>query len=654
MNPKLWILFLCLAAGCSGHLAPPPLPSSGEISTHADYGLEALREACQSIPGARFREYRKECECPGTQMKGNPPELFQSVWGARCESPEVVEPPAYDNDCQGSDGLQEAYLQGGIDQLNRCTKSILRFHRTSLGFQVGALSRPAAMDFARWLDSARSGLYAKLWATPEDLYFNSSITVLVGRVRIDDNFIRELVAAPSVGEKQRYHLTVVEPDPAAVGEVLGHPIDVPKPLPEAPAPIQDRFPLAAIVKQTYDRLVADNLNTPALRVGGDCRHYCVIEQVLYQEGDWRAVRQRHYMGGVPFRDVVRYGNGIARAYLQLGLRGGVSTITFLEGSDRFLVYDRQWNLIGDQRFDSSAAQARARDFASRVPVATSPAGRNVGFCESLPTNEGLTSAVVRGPVESSLLGWTNHPFDGLLDLIDGVFLEPENTHGQAVAETLIDTFAEAKLIPLSTETCLTEYPRWAPTLQRAGVKVMTLSGTIPVDTRWCDAFYDPQRYLGPNQPFLWVVAAGNAGQRNPNRRCPQTTPHRDNLLVVAGGEDRLWSGSDYGVDYADLAASPKASRSADVGTSFSAPRVAAVAAQLADRFPSLTPEDLKNILMKSAHVPSPSLDVRSGGALDACGARGLGEAVGRLSVEQRRSLTDAEWKRLAERNPCRR
>jgi hypothetical protein len=133
-----------------------------------------------------------------------------------------------------------------------------------------------------------------------------------------------------------------------------------------------------------------------------------------------------------------------------------------------------------------------------------------------------------------------------------------------------------------------------------------------------------------NSPFLWVVGAGNDGERidvASSRSCPSNLGARENLIVVAashGDEDWISGESTYGSQFADIVADgmDPASPHGKPATSYSTPRVSAVAADLARKFPTLSVAAIRMALLTSAHIREgywgklQPAEVRSGGFLN--------------------------------------
>lgn len=150
--------------------------------------------------------------------------------------------------------------------------------------------------------------------------------------------------------------------------------------------------------------------------------------------------------------------------------------------------------------------------------------------------------------------------------------------------------------------------------------------------------------------LLWVYSASNDEEEGGRLACPQKRlAGKPNAIIVAGSEgDRLFWGSNYGLAYADIAASARDVEGGEGwGTSFASPRVAAVATALAAAFPSLEPEDVRTaLLVSSRETPDLRGKVRSGGVLDPRAAARLAKELDELRAgmprAQRLSWADVE------------
>lgn len=662
-NVVMLPVFLLVLA-CSGEDRAEALGRGSPAAvTDNLYGLEGLREACAKVPGARFREHKKECECSSLQFKDEPGQVFSTIEGGSCSS--LGRPvPLTSERCSGEGAFKEAYLANGIDGLNGCLRNLLNFRSTHFGIQLSKdMLAKDALKIARRLDNDGGKLFAKLWPTAEPYFFNSSVLMLTGPVKIDERFIRSVLQPPNLYEKGRYQTTFVEPDPNVVFESLGHPLDPPRPLAPIPDRVRQDAPWLDYAARIYESVTSDNLSREDLAVGGDCRKHCSILLELGSSPEYgmRAVREKRYLWGAPYRDVVRFlstKSGELLGLMQLNLRGSFSTLLLIHrfiDQDRLLsrvrVFDRRWNNLGEITFSLLEGVSEKENLIGSLSYVSAREPSGIVLCEAVDLkgfeDEGLLNTLRRSvEAGTTLFGWMNNPGDSiarwvspLIELSEGALpVAGSASHGVSVARVLY----QRPIIPISMPSCLKEFSLWSPLTRAKAIRVVNFSGSYPVDSAWCQRDFPVRDIFSDQARELWVTAAGNSGVRNPTDRCPQSLGVRKNLIVVAGGTSRgLWRDSDYGSSYADIAADPKSETEGEgPGTSFSAPRVADVAAQLSARFPELPVQTIRLALLAGASVPAYPLEVRSGGALNSNDAHWFAE-----QFSANRALT---WDRLFE------
>ncbi len=133
-----------------------------------------------------------------------------------------------------------------------------------------------------------------------------------------------------------------------------------------------------------------------------------------------------------------------------------------------------------------------------------------------------------------------------------------------------------------------------------GARIVNMSFAGPPDPRLRDALLKASR-----KGMVLIAAAGNAGPKSP----PLYPAADSNVIAVTAtdAEDALFSGANRGNHIAVaapgvdvLVPSPDASYQLTTGTSVAAAEVSGVAALLIERNPSLTPEDVRRILMRTA------------------------------------------------------
>jgi subtilisin family serine protease len=165
-------------------------------------------------------------------------------------------------------------------------------------------------------------------------------------------------------------------------------------------------------------------------------------------------------------------------------------------------------------------------------------------------------------------------------------------------------------------------------LRAVNPQVVNISQTFDEDVADCEAFFGPV-FDEFRERVLFIVGAGNSGDRNPQTVCPGSLGHKyPNVVSVAGVDDGgeiHWS-SNYGAEVVQLAApfctavlgkngAAETSPSKDCGTSFSAPLVANAALRVLADNPKMKPSEIRDLLLQSCS--DEGLDVACGGVLDA-------------------------------------
>jgi hypothetical protein len=194
-------------------------------------------------------------------------------------------------------------------------------------------------------------------------------------------------------------------------------------------------------------------------------------------------------------------------------------------------------------------------------------------------------------------------------------------HGASVANLAIQD-TQFSAISITSDQCFSHYKYWKDNVKHF-VRVINVSANFYYDQLSCESESRFKDSMGdPEQPFFWVLSSGNDYRRSLTPEsaslCPQSWGPRSNMIVVSATDAEY---ANTGVDYADIAADGHGYYPGQEGTSFAAPKVARVAALLAQEFPSLTNQQIRDSIMQGARIPRPRLPVRSGGILDEAGAR---------------------------------
>ncbi|MEI6791304.1 MAG: S8 family serine peptidase [Myxococcaceae bacterium] len=248
-----------------------------------------------------------------------------------------------------------------------------------------------------------------------------------------------------------------------------------------------------------------------------------------------------------------------------------------------------------------------------------------------------------GPrTDKSFWGWINPELEeqelGLREQLSGVDLLSKinggysdsfakETHGASVGRVATQ-YTNFSIISMTSDQCFSHYKQWKKNVQPFA-KIINVSAGFYYDQIACEQEPRFRDSIGdPEQPFLWILGAGNDSRANLTSEnasyCPQTFHHLSNTLVVTADTAGY---RNIGVEYADIAADGRGYYPGDNGTSFATPRVSRVAALLAKEFPSLSVREIRSAILLGARVPTPRLPVRSGGILDERGARAAARKI---------------------------
>ncbi|MFE8599344.1 S8 family serine peptidase [Archangium violaceum] len=536
---------------------------------------------------------------------------------------------------------------------------------------------------SRFFHSAQQGEEAPLGA-PDGL------TVYVGkpsagtlRTLVSQTLERYQIAYDPLDLKEgpffyRNHTGIVEPEPTALGSVLGTYGEWAQP-PGLAAPPVDGFPegseervLAQALITAHGRVLTGSV--PFVQgqslVGQGCMGICrlVSAPTSVQEGQLTFRLDRLYVYGTVARETVWLEQGARlRGFLVLGPTRGPGllalvrdSITTTSAKSTYRVHDRQWTHLGDVSYEEVPPAWAA---APRSVLGNAPTRRHtLVLCEatgmpSLMADATLARRTLLGPYppefdangalsRGSLFGWLGgmsvepNPGDYLHGLVPGMWgfrtLDSDagalvSTHAADVARTAMAQAdemlpagsSEGQLLvaPMGTQTCLVP-GRWLSRLTRY-TRVVNASYSYRFPFERCSDSED-YAFGETSSSLLWVMSAGNSDRPDGTLACPtKRLAGRDNGIVVAGlAGESLGQGSNYGATFADIAAPWYAEgRPGVTGTSYASPRVAAVAAMLASSYDRLEPKELRMaILAGSRPLSSLQSAVRSGGALDAVAA----------------------------------
>ncbi len=253
----------------------------------------------------------------------------------------------------------------------------------------------------------------------------------------------------------------------------------------------------------------------------------------------------------------------------------------------------------------------------------------VGVCEAalVPSQlqqQSPNSQLILGPFEEqSFYGWVSSDqgfnLNGRLALNElelPIDQFPLSTHSHQVVGELSQG-VPVGLIPLGMNACLKaeEANTWYSHFVENGHRVVNMSIRDESDRDNCSVEMESHPMVRDDK-VLWVVAAGNQGQSN-STGCPQHLSGKSNLLIVGASDGvRVHPSSNFGENFVDIYADGMTHDRSAWGTSMAAPKVAKVAADIADQYPELSILSIKASIMLSAHIPLGRLPARSKGVLD--------------------------------------
>lgn len=250
-----------------------------------------------------------------------------------------------------------------------------------------------------------------------------------------------------------------------------------------------------------------------------------------------------------------------------------------------------------------------------------------GFAPEATNTIGAKYFLLGPDTKSSFYGWSNsNYFNGVtrkntydLPFSDGYYVN----HASQVGKIAIGlNTRNAFIIPIGLDECLLETHQWAENVKSHTVaKVVSLSGAQLYEREACRQSMIAKNISETELDFLWVVGAGNDSTNYdmyPSSFCPGTLNDYSNVILVASGsEEGIDSFSSYGrfsvamVAEGDSIAGPKRK-----ATSFSAPRVAHLAAEIAALYPQFSIQRIKKSILFGTTHSSALMNVMSGGFLN--------------------------------------
>ena len=392
---------------------------------------------------------------------------------------------------------------------------------------------------------------------------------------------------------------------------------------------------------------AINLSIPLKQAGYSAQEVRIISQGTLAHHLLRVEGPENRLSGI-------------EALIMLNRGGVLSTMSLLESvetsQDRKIqlrVFDRHWSEMTpesptntpDGSFVQFASQDEStwRDRLRSPKAALTEIGSDeypVVICEDQFSpaqfeKAGVLSSFFIGSKAESVFGWSqNESLDAWVNLNSNGETDWNNqklsSHSLAVTQAMLQLGSKSRVLPMSANRCMGLALTDFSALKEKQARVINVSFIGPKDDSICKEQSGKRLQELSQESHLWVLASGNDGINKDYTEkvwlCPQSYfANRENGILVAGMMNGvLWGDSNSGENYADIAAD--ASSQMGPGTSFAAPRVSAVAAELFGKYPKLTPKQVRLAILLSADIPLikkgegvftlKTLPVRSGGQLN--------------------------------------
>jgi len=340
-----------------------------------------------------------------------------------------------------------------------------------------------------------------------------------------------------------------------------------------------------------------------------CAGICIEKSVIIENVRFIVERIRVFSGGNPMSDLIRVFN---KAYLYYPssvvlVNRQASYLLNTEENGRIFVVSPDGQFVGEK-----SPEIQKPEFGS-------PAGVPVVLFEGI-YQDFINRAVLAGPhLNSSYFGWFSEsdqkPFYyGRHTTLIGEEDEGDFTHG-AIVSSLASSKFKKPIIPLSLNAALTDdfLKVWKKFNNKKMVASISFASTFSY--RACENSPISKNIQTTQNSVLWFVAASNDGAHIDNSEdayCPQGLKS-NNLVLVASSDNgvSLTSSSNFGINYVDLLESGCMSDTdicpEQAGTSFAAPRLARKAADLFEKYPQISPDQMKNILMLTSKIPIPKV-----------------------------------------------
>ena len=541
------------------------------------------------------------------------------------------------------------------------------------------------LDAQNWKDFVPSFFYMSPFLPKENIYIQS--TVILGKIKIDS--ISDLMDLLSLkyeeiptgyALKHKLQISLPENFTASLGENFANGL----PQPEPPLPLEPFSELNLINRYLSSKVTATQAISISSRIGEKCFKYCVWteristdDEKLNQKVD--LIRVSELISGIRItsRLEIRWKNeSRPAALIVFDLSGRANLLVTVTDTaaplmPRITAYNENFEKLGEFAQQREIPnQKKITDFADGLSSEFDASSQALilSFEKDFGNlDDSIRQSILTGPYvqlqpgePGSLLGWfknslgNNHnefsagfnTFDDVLGLVKiGNPAHGNSVHKLLVGETLADP--AIRLAPLGGDV-MSAFRSGAvrEAAQQLGGKTLigSVSGAYKLSKASCIS------RLGGNYSdinLLLVTAAGNDAIEFTDFDsfiCPQNFGSQQKKLVVAALKyGALAEYSNYGRQYADIAADGADIVQPGGGTSFAAPRVSHTAAKVVQKFPALGAEKVRMAILLGANVNTASpLPVRSGGTLNAANALRAAEKMQQLNITAPGALSEQQ------------
>lgn len=396
-----------------------------------------------------------------------------------------------------------------------------------------------------------------------------------------------------------------------------------------------------------------------------CLGYCQL-QAQDTVANFKLIHNVDYFGGVIGRRVVQLidQNNKLRAALNLTAQGMVSTVMVFSQTNSHNQVQRSVQIFNRMGQNLGTTQERLLNLNTLLPqqiqlkAAQKATTVQAVVCDGGFNPEDFLQGSLKGLLQlgpnlssdpssdGSYYGWRSQLdektfTDGLIETGPFGFIQRQGQdlteHGREVSK-LVAGRSLVGIVPLPMARCDREedFKILAPQLINR-TRLINFSASSERQGDACELF-SAHPINGSGRDFLWMVAAGNGGlrdERQLSQTCPQKFSGQKNVIVVAASDGRysVHHESNAHPDYADIAAPGEVQEGQGWGTSFAAPKVTNLAAQIVSLYPKLTIEQIRlAILLGAKDVPY--LPVRAEGILNAKDALKIADQLNRLGTNK--------------------